>query len=350
MKTCPQASAAAAAATTNSMKHGPNLGSFRRWSPQSRCPLVRFAHNSGLAGLFGGALGTGRRAAFTLIELLVVIVIIALLIGILLPSLAKARQMGKQTRESSASRQLMAAYLTYSNDNRGSLIPGLTTPGMVNTTPGPGEKVISVVDEKGEQISGQEARRYPWRIAPYLNYNFRGLYDDDNLLTRYEARGDYIYVVSLSPSMGINADFVGGKGDPGFSFNPQAIARWGKYFTSRIDEPRNPSNLLVFTSARGVDPDGGKVVPGFHMVDSPRLNGLRWAPGTGPFQIAAQPVATGGVDFRWGGNKDGSGGQACVSWMDGHASMAGIDDLRDMRKWADKASTTYNAGPDWQLP
>lgn len=63
--------------------------------------------------------GRRRRRAFTLIELLVVIGVIALLIGILLPSLAAARETARTTQCTSNVRQLAIASVNYSADYKG---------------------------------------------------------------------------------------------------------------------------------------------------------------------------------------------------------------------------------------
>ncbi len=65
----------------------------------------------------------GKSAAFTLIELLVVIAILALLVSILLPSLARARTMAKIVKAHAELRGLTLALEMYSQDNDEQLPP-----------------------------------------------------------------------------------------------------------------------------------------------------------------------------------------------------------------------------------
>ncbi|MBL8879242.1 MAG: prepilin-type N-terminal cleavage/methylation domain-containing protein [Phycisphaerales bacterium] len=69
---------------------------------------------------------TSKSGAFTLIELLVVVSITGLLVSILLPSLAAARQTARTTVCASNLRQIAVGWNIYADQNSGAIVPGRT--------------------------------------------------------------------------------------------------------------------------------------------------------------------------------------------------------------------------------
>jgi prepilin-type processing-associated H-X9-DG protein len=71
----------------------------------------------------------GRRGGFTLLELLIIIAIIAVLAGMLLPALSRARGLAQRTTCLNNLRQLSIAWMSYHDENDGRLVesfPGKT--------------------------------------------------------------------------------------------------------------------------------------------------------------------------------------------------------------------------------
>ena len=74
-----------------------------------------------------------RTKGFTLIELLVVIAIIALLVGLLLPALAKAQRNARSMKDSAQIKEIHQSFIAFAGDHKGKL----PTPGLINRLPDP---------------------------------------------------------------------------------------------------------------------------------------------------------------------------------------------------------------------
>ncbi len=73
-------------------------------------------HMPQFSGMDSRTCRTGGRRGFTLVELLVVVAVIALLIGVLVPALAGARNAAVEMQEANNLRQIGIAYGAYVND------------------------------------------------------------------------------------------------------------------------------------------------------------------------------------------------------------------------------------------
>lgn len=274
--------------------------------------------------------------AFTLIELLVCIGVIAVLVGILAPALASARNTARMSRELSAGQQLITAYTLYADDAKGFLLPGYVPPKWVDPNQPLGTPLVSAMDETGERVLGVPAQRYPWRILPYVDYNFSGLYKDESVLRRYRERDDFRYVVSLSPSFALNSTFCGGDYDR-FGFNDLALRTWGPFYLSRLDQAQRPAQVIAFVTARGVNPDGDESLPGYFRADPPNTRVRVWQTTPPESMPEALPGQYGNVDYRYA-NK------AAALQLDGHAELSTFKALDDMRRWSDRAGRA-----DWMI-
>jgi prepilin-type N-terminal cleavage/methylation domain-containing protein len=201
------------------------------------------------------------RRGFTLIELLVVIAIIAVLMGVLLPAMGKARQSARMSACSSGQRQLITAWTLYANDFKDAAMPCA---------------YWSASDiGSGEQRfwwGSHGTRKLPPRydagfIAPYLDasLNPRSIFEcPSQPWGTYRAQG---------PSGKPTSTY----GYNGYYLTPAKTPGWGATIGfrpwRRIFQIARPSSLLVFADSMlpGSSPGPENTVWNSALLDPPML-------------------------------------------------------------------------------
>jgi prepilin-type N-terminal cleavage/methylation domain-containing protein len=238
---------------------------------------------------------------FTLIELLISVAIIVILASLSFVGYQKIIESSKRGKEIHAGRVLLAGFHAYSADNGGKIIKAMD--------PNPGR----VLDNRGKPVMSHAARRWPWRLAPYFDYNIDMLMVnnkeaaplDDNMFS---------YLVTVFCTFGMNGTFVGGKYGTSVSPDHPRNSR-GAFCVTSITQPVKPSNLIVFASSK--------------------MNG---APHPGSFDVSGPGIpAVGEVDYKYGE-------KAVVAYFDGHIELNDKEQLKDMRKWSNQAASQDNPG------
>lgn len=264
----------------------------------------------------------GRSGAFTLIELLVVIAIIAILASLLLPALAKAKVKARMIEEMSAGKQLMLGVQMFADDQNGAMFAGY----LADT---------NAVDDQGQPLFFPENARYPWRIIPYLSGSMPLIYSGENRakLSQLQAQShsDYVYAVSVFPSLGINSYFIGGNQTE----FPEATAN--KKFGSgtvitKMSQALHPSDLMVFISAASAV--SGNNAQGYYQVTPPYLTARVWATDYSPSVTPDQ----------WGFVSPRLNRRSAAALLDGHTESFGLKQMQDMRYWCNRADKS-----DWTL-
>jgi len=255
-----------------------------------------------------------------MVEILVAVAIVAVLAGLSVMGAQAFLERGKQVKEVSSAKQIVSAYLTAATERNGVLLEGYKPDAEVRFP-------------NGNVKTGVAAARYPWRLAPYLDWEAEKIFmvnEAAELLENVSSdSSDYVYNISVAPALGINAYLVGGYYNGTQLFAPGDVhTRLGQAERARI---------VAFVSERSNEGQGDSQgeLNGSWFVRPPRLGPFRWQ--EGEYDPEAASLNFGNVDFRY--NK-----KAVCAFLDGSTRLMDLESLRDMRLWS-----AYADSPDYSV-
>jgi hypothetical protein len=140
-----------------------------------------------------------------------------------------------------------------------------------------------------------------------------------------------VYSVSLFPSLGINAYFIGGNQSEFPASTANAKFGSGTVLTKTV-MAQHPSDLMTFMSACSAVT--GNNAQGYYEVTPPNLTTRQWvasfSPGLSPEQ--------------WGFVAPRFNNHTVAALLDGHAEEFSLPQMQDMRHWCNWATSS-----DWLL-
>ncbi|MEM6333206.1 MAG: type II secretion system protein [Planctomycetota bacterium] len=252
-----------------------------------------------------------RRRGFSLIELLIVLVIVALLIGILLPVLGRSRSTAKAVVCLSNVRQLVTANLAYAADHREFLVRAAPTIFDFPDTDrwhGKRDSPLNAFDPRRGDLSPYFGESGAIKACPAFVAGED--YIDDPLLAFEAGCGGY----------GYNKGYLGGRVD----LFGEADAQSAQH-SARVSDITEPAETVMFADA-AYHSFGGQLIAYSFVEPVFWLNPAPWQPNPDPT-----------IHFRHDRH-------ASVGWADGHADSRKIAFTRDY------ASGGFAAeGELWQL-
>lgn len=330
------------------------------------------------------------RRAFTLIELLVVITIIALLISILLPALGQARKTAAMLLEQAAGNQFMTGYNSYTVDFRDGVIMPYVHWTWAHPSAGPMQhRPHDFTNDPAKDIEGDVVKVWPLRFMYFAggsggalpieaminNKSWRAtVASRDRTPTNgtggataiYDNPQKYQYALGWHPSFGLNSVYVGGHYRKGAFPNGNGFRAGhpigNHFYVSTVDRIRNPSTLLIAATARSVDvasvTSGGAIgyggnpvpwtasstiVPGYYEINPPRI-GFPLTGGSASAWVASNTFVKNSAPVQWGFLDGRHFNKIITTHADGHVEVQTLAQLRDMRKWSNRATS-----PDWNF-